>query len=173
MEEERHEAVQKVFAIARTGSVYLFLLFLMFLNASNLAGIDNGNITPYFLLMGIYFWLLSRPLLLPAWLVLLLGLTLDLITGQPVGLNGLCFLLIYFVLLGQRRFLKGQSWPVLWAGYGIASLFLGLVHLLVFLLSNRFAWPGLFPLIASVIVSVLTYPLVIMPMVAINRLFAK
>jgi rod shape-determining protein MreD len=173
MEEDRHEAVQKTFAAARTGSVYLFLAFLTFLNASNLAVLELGNITPYFLLMGIYFWLLSRPSLLPAWLVLVMGLSLDLISGQPVGLNGFCFLLIYFALHGQRRFLKGQSWPVLWAGYGLACLFVGLIHLVVFLLSNRFAWPGFVPLAATVLVSILTYPLVVMPMVAINRLFVK
>lgn len=168
--EQENPSLQKLFAIAKIAFVYLFLLFLMFLNAARLSMFDLGNITPYFLLMGIYFWLLARPALLPFYLVFILGLGLDVISGQVIGVNALAFLLISFVIFSQRRFLKGQAWPVLWVGYGIACLFVGLVHFLVYILMN-WAWPGLLPLLATVVISVLAYPLMTVPMIALNKLF--
>lgn len=168
--EHENESLQKIFAIAKNISVYLLLIFLTLMNASSLPIFDLGNITPYFLLMGVYFWSLTRPSLLPFYVVFAFGLTLDFITAQVVGLNALAFLLISFVLFSQRRYLKGQSWPVLWAGYGFACIFVGLLHLIVFILMN-WAWPGLFQLLATVIISVLAYPLVTVPMIALNKLF--
>ena len=168
--EHQNETLQKIFAIAKTSLVYVFLIFLMFLNAARLSILDMGNITPYFLLMGIYFWLLARPSLLPFYLVFLLGLGLDVISGQVIGGNALAFLLISFVIFSQRRFLKGQAWPVLWVGYGVACLFVGLIHFAVFVLMN-WAWPGLLPLLATVVISVLVYPLMTIPMIAIQKLY--
>ncbi|PZP55776.1 MAG: rod shape-determining protein MreD [Micavibrio aeruginosavorus] len=169
--EDSNEALQKVVAIVRVVLVYISLVFLMLLNASSIPILELGNITPYFLLMGIYFWILARPGLVPFYLAFLFGLGLDFITGQAVGLNALCFLLISFILFSQRRFLKGQVWPVLWAGYGVACLFVGFIHLLVFILSSGFHFPSLMPFLATVLVSVLAYPLMTVPMVAINKFF--
>lgn len=168
--EHENELLQRFVAIAKFVLVYLFLIFLLMLNASSLPIFDLGNITPYFLLMGIYYWLLAKPSLLPFYLVFLFGLALDFATGQIVGLNAFCFLLISFILHGQRRFLKGQAWPVLWAGYGLACFFVGLIHLLVFILMH-WAWPGAFQLLATVVVSLLTYPIMVVPMIALHKLF--
>lgn len=168
--EEENEVSNKIVSILRIIFVYLFLIFLLFLNAANLPMFDMGNIAPYFLLMGIYFWALARPALIPFYLVFFFGLALDFITAQPVGLNAVCFLLVSFILYSQRRFLKGQAWPVIWAGFGLATLLVAGIHLVVFILMN-WAWPGSFQLFATVLISVLAYPVVSMPMVAINRLF--
>ena len=168
--EDRNESLQKIFAIARIISVYLFLIFLLLLNAAKLPVFDLGTVTPYFLLMGVYYWLLARPTMLPFYLVFVFGLALDFITGEVVGLNALCFLLISFVLYGQRRFLKGQAWPVLWAGYGLACAFVACVHMIVFILMN-WSLPGFFQFFAPILISVLAYPLITIPMIALNKLF--
>lgn len=168
--ERQNETLQKYLGIVRYAAVYVFLIFLMLLNASSLPVFDIGNITPYFLLMGIYFWLLTRPGLLPFYLVFIFGLGLDFITGQVVGLNAFSFLMISFVLTSQRRYMNGQAWPVIWAGFGFAALFLGAMHMLIFILMN-WAWPGIFELFATVLISVLAYPLMTLPMSALNKLF--
>lgn len=168
--EERNESLQRVFAILRIASVYVFLCLLMIFNAASLPMFDLGNITPYFLLMGIYYWTLTRPTLMPFYLVFLLGLGLDVITGQLLGLNALAFLIIAFVLHGQRRFLRGQSWPVLWVGYGLACALVAFIHMVVFILVSR-SWPGLFPFTATVLISVLAYPIIVWPMMTLNKFF--
>ena len=172
MEDHQSETAQKIFAVARIISVYVFLFLLMVLNAARIPILQIGIVTPFFLLMGIYYWTLTRPSLLPTYLAFILGLMLDFITGQPVGANGLAFLVISFLLHSQRRFLKGQSWPVLWAGYGIACMFVGILHLTVFVLMN-WSWPGLSTLIATVVLSVLAYPVTLTPMVAWQRLLSR
>ncbi len=168
--EEHSEAFQRISSILRNFLVYIFLIFLLLFNAASLPMFDIRNITPYFLLMGIYYWTLTRPSLLPFYLVFILGLALDIVSGQLLGLNALCFLLISFILHGQRRFLRGQSWAVLWAGYGLACMVVAFIHMLVFILMSQ-SWPGFFPLFATILVSVLAYPVIVMPMITLNKFF--
>lgn len=166
--EEQHEGLQRALTLLRILFVHVYMLILLALNAASLPVLDIGTVTPYFLLMGVYFWGVNRPRMIPSYLVFLFGLLLDTVTGQPIGLNALSFLLIYYTLHGQRRFLKGQAWPVLWFGFGIASILVSAIHLLVFMVTN-WAWPGIASGVLAVLISFLAYPLVIAPMVALNK----
>lgn len=164
------ESYRKPLLILRVGCVYAYLVFLLVLNASNIPLFDLGYSTPFFLLMGIYYWRLHKPYILPLPCVFLLGLTLDLITAMPAGLNAFSFLLIAFVLGGQRRFLNGQAWPVLWVGFALAAILVAVLHCLAFALLN-WRWPGFSPVIVSVIISSLAYPLIAWPMIKLTRFF--
>lgn len=168
--EERNESLHRAFEVIRIFLIYLWVVFLLALNASSIAFFDIGNITPYFLLMGIYYWVLTRPALFPSYVVFAYALGLDIISGQPIGLNALSFMIVFFVLHSQRRFMIGQSWPVLWTGYALACLLVALIHMIVFILMH-WSWPGLFPLLATVFISALAYPLITVPMIALNRIF--
>lgn len=168
--EERSEGLLRAFEIIRIVLIYVWVVFLMVLNASSIAIFDIGNITPFFLLMGIYYWVLTRPSLFPSYIVFAFALGLDIISGQPIGLNAFSFMVVYFLLNGQRRFLSGQSWSVMWVGFGLACALVAFLHMLVFILMN-WSWPGILPLLATVLSSVLAYPLIAMPMIGLNRIF--
>lgn len=166
--EEQHEGLQRALTLLRIVFVHFYMLILLALNAASLPVFDIGTVTPYFLLMGIYFWGVNRPGMIPSYLVFIFGILLDIVTGQPIGLNALSFLLIYFILYGQRRFLKGQAWPVLWFGFGIAAILVSAIHMLVFILTS-WVWPGVTSAVLAVLISFLAYPLVIAPMIALNK----
>ncbi|MEQ8164790.1 MAG: rod shape-determining protein MreD, partial [Alphaproteobacteria bacterium] len=66
-----------------------------------------GPIAPMFALMGVYYWAIHRPDLLPLVAVFTIGLLQDVLGGVALGLNSLIFLLVYWIVLHQRRFFLG------------------------------------------------------------------
>lgn len=152
----------------RVLAVYLFLTLLFFLNLAKIPLFGSGIVSPAFLLIGIYFWTITKPALLPLPVVFFIGLMFDIISDSIVGLHTFAFMLICVLVRSQRRYLLGQPWPVLWAGFAIAVLILMVVQVIVFTI-NSGTMPSLWLIIANVIVSGLTYPIMTPLMNALNR----
>ena len=149
--------------------VLLFLLILLNLVKFPLLGADGGKLS--FLLIGIYFWTIYRPSLLPYPIIFVAGLLLDLLSGGLVGLNALCFMVVAMIVRGQRRFLLGQSWSVVWAGFCVAvTLVMGVQYLVYSLDALTILSP--IPLIFNLVISYLLYPLILPPMILLNRLLS-
>ncbi len=161
------EPSQRIFTSLQTGlwlgATYLYLLILFALNLAALPVFLAASIKPPFLLMGIYFVLLMRADLLPLVALFMIGVVFDLLTGDLVGLNALVFLLLALTVHAQKRFLSGQGWLVIWAGFWAASLaaavFTYLLHAVMAL-----SWPSLLPFVTNVILGGLLYPLVVLPL---------
>lgn len=67
----------------------------------------------------LFFWAVYRPESLSAPVVFLLGLSADLLTIAPLGYYTLLFLLFYWGVLLERRFLVGRSFLFLWGAFCI------------------------------------------------------
>ncbi len=76
---------------------------------------------PVFPLAAAFAWALIRPSVLPPFVLLLLGLFLDVFWGGPQGLWPLCLLAAYACVLAARRLITGQDLPVMWASYGATT----------------------------------------------------
>jgi rod shape-determining protein MreD len=74
-------------------------------------------VAPSFLAMGIYFWTLHRPDLMPAVAVFVLGILQDLLSGAPVGASAIALLALRYAVTAQRRILVGGSFLAVWAGF--------------------------------------------------------
>lgn len=153
-------------------SLYLFLILLLLLNLAHLPFMSEAGTRPAFLLIGIYFWVIFRPNFIPLPLLFLLGIFLDILSGGLVGLNTLCFMLVALLVNSQRRFLLGQSWQVIWAGFFVAALMVQSIQIIAYGLSE---WqvPSLGQALASVVMSVLSYPLLLVPLMGLNRFLAN
>ena len=152
----------------RVVSIYLFLLLLFLLNLANIPLLGSGEVRPAFLLIGIYFWTITKPSLLPIPVIFLIGLAFDIISASVVGLHTFAFMLIVMLVRSQRRFLLGQTWPVLWVGFVAAALILGFVQMLVYVLDSG-AMPSFFLMLAGTLVSALAYPVLTPLMIGLNR----
>lgn len=75
-----------------------------------------GSLLP---LMGISYWSLVRPATMKMPLVFTLGLVSDCLLFSPLGLHAFVLVLSQAVLMTQRRFLVGQGFWVLWAGFAL------------------------------------------------------
>ena len=60
---------------------------------------------PYLTLMGVYFWSVEQPDLLPLVAVFSIGVVEDALTGGPLGLSALLLIILRQFAAAQRRFL--------------------------------------------------------------------
>lgn len=156
------------FHFLKIAGIYAFLVILFVMSVVELPflGAEGGRLA--FFLIGLYFWSVYRPHLLPYPVVFLSGLLLDFVSGGLVGLYALCFMVIVMIVRGQRRFLQGQSWPVIWAGFAVAVCVVMIVQCVAYSLAN-WALPPLLPIVFNLVISGLLYPLLLPVMMLLNR----
>lgn len=97
-----------------------------------------AGIAPMLPLMGVYYWAIYRPDLLPAWLAFVIGLLYDIVAGTPLGVNGLVMLLVQGTAASQRKFFLGKSFAVTWWAFALLTGgAIGLAWLLMSVLLGR------------------------------------
>ena len=97
-----------------------------------------AGIAPMLPMMGVYYWAIYRPDLLPAWSVFILGMISDILAGMPPGVNTLVLLLVHGVAVSQRRFFLAKTFVVSWWAFALLTGgALGLSWLLVAALTGK------------------------------------
>jgi rod shape-determining protein MreD len=99
-----------------------FTLVLAILSVIPLGIPGYAQVTPNFVLMSVYYWTIYRPDHLPYLAVFLVGLLVDLLTFGPPGLTPLALLVVRAIVLRQRKFFVGKSFPILWWGFTLTAL---------------------------------------------------
>ncbi len=126
------------------------------------------SIAPALALIAVYFWGLHQPDLIPAPVVFLIGLLQDILTGVPFGLNALILLVVYGIVVSQRRFFFGKSFAVLWWGFATLSLVIGALQWIAMsILMGQFLSIG--PLLVEYLATAALYPLVAYILVLTHR----
>jgi rod shape-determining protein MreD len=86
---------------------------------------------PSLTLIAIYYWTVFRPDLMPMLVLFGIGIVNDALSGAPLGVSSLVFLVLQVAVLSQRRYLIGQPFWMLWSGFALivppAALFQWLV----------------------------------------------
>lgn len=118
--------------LVRIGLAYGLMVVLLVLNVVALPHPFTGFVQIPIVLLIIYYWSIYRPTLLPAFLVFLAGLFLDIMGGGPLGVNALIFFAVHRIVTDQRSFLLGQSFLMIWLGFGIVNSGVVLLRWLVF-----------------------------------------
>jgi rod shape-determining protein MreD len=101
-------------SIARSLSPFTLTLLLVMAGMVPLRVPDFAQIVPSMGLIAVYYWVIHRPDLMPAWVVFLLGLLLDLIGGGPLGINVLVLLVVHGAVGAQQRFFASGALMLLW-----------------------------------------------------------
>ncbi len=109
-------------AIARNSTPSLLLLFLVVLGQLPFSLPGDTAVTPYFVLMAVFYWGLHRPDLLPAIIVFLVGLLQDALEGEPFGANAFVLIAVYWFVASQQRHIGGRSFLVLWLVFAAVGL---------------------------------------------------
>jgi len=98
-----------------------------------------AQVAPLLPLIGIYFWSVYRPDLMPTVAVFLLGILHDFLAGLPVGVSAVTFLAVQGAGLAQRGFFFGKSFLMVWFGFVIvAAGALSIQWLLISIVSGDF-----------------------------------
>ncbi len=132
----------------------LFILNVIFISASGTASLNIALI-----MMVIYYWSIYRPMLIPPILVFVAGICFDSLSGWPLGISAFIFLLMRQSVGGQRLFLTGQPFSVIWLGFIVAISIASLLQWLIFSIIY-FQWAPLIPIMVTLIASVIMFPLI-------------
>lgn len=147
-------------------------LFLLLLTAvpTHMPGL--AGIAPMLPLMGVYYWSIYRPDLLPAWVAFVIGLLCDIMGGLPLGVNALVLLVVHGLSAGQRRFFLGKSFTVAWWAFSLlAAGVAGATWILVALLTGQTLDAS--PLIFEYILTIGLFPLLTWMLAQTQMAFLK
>lgn len=144
---------------ARKVLPYSLMALLLILNSVSVPLAVAVDLKPPFFLMGLYYWAIYRPTLIPPWMAFSTGILADLVGGLPLGLNAVVFVLVDWLVTDQRRFLMGQSFIMVWVGYFFVSVFALHLQWLIFGLVNL-SWLPVRPLWFSLLLGMALFPLV-------------
>ncbi|MEO8559146.1 MAG: rod shape-determining protein MreD [Rhodospirillales bacterium] len=114
-------AFQRIDHLGRAAGPAAILLLLILLNAVPLRVPYLSTATPLLPLMAVFHFGLFRPIHLPNWLALAFGLLIDVISGGPLGVNGLVFLCVRYFVEANQRFLADKPFLFVWFGYALVS----------------------------------------------------
>lgn len=131
-----------------------------------------AGIAPMLPLMGVYYWAIYRPDLLPAWSAFLVGLLYDIVSGTPLGVNALVMLLAQGTAASQRKFFLGKSFAVTWWSFGLLTAgAVGLAWLLVSMLHGRAIDPA--PVMFEYLLTLAIFPLLTWTLARAQMAFLK
>jgi rod shape-determining protein MreD len=99
---------------ARNLSPFAFTLSLVIFAIIPFQVPGLSAIVPALGLISVYFWVVHRPDLMPAWAVFLIGLIQDLLSGGNLGVGTLVLLLVWLVVMTQRRAFSSGSFMLIW-----------------------------------------------------------
>jgi rod shape-determining protein MreD len=147
----------------------LIFLVLILLSLVALPIPAAGLVKPYMVLMAIYYWAIYRPTLVPPVLCFAAGLIMDILTGMPLGLTAMVFVLVRWIVSSQRRFLRGQPYIAIWAFFGLVAVLAGLLQWgLLGLVHMHWSPPG--PVGLTVLVSLFFFPFITLLLIGAHRL---
>lgn len=157
-------------AMSRWGLVLAVVIGLLLLSVVPLRIAHLGELRPAFILMAVYYWSILRPAPLVG--VFILGLILDLLSAYPLGMSALVLVVAQLLASSQRKFLLGQSFLVIWAGFALVALGAGLAQWLIFSIFEA-SWVVARPMLISTLLSALLFPLVVVPLALVHRILAE
>ena len=148
---------------------YLFIVLLFSLEMINYPILYLIDIKPFFVLMSVYFWTIFRPKLFPIYIIFSIGIIIDLLMGYPLGISSILFIIINWSIIGQRRFLMGVPYYILWFLFSIICIIFGGIQWGILGLIN-FEWSSYFPVLISTITSILLFPPIAVILILVHKL---
>ncbi|EKM99623.1 MULTISPECIES: rod shape-determining protein MreD [Acidocella] len=149
---------RQIDAISRWIFPVVTLLFGLFVIGMPFGIPGQAALRPVYAMACVYFWSLYRPGSLPAPLVALCGLLLDLLGLSSFGVWAVLLLLLQWGTLLARRKLVPARFLIVWASFTLAAgVCAGLAWAIESALALRLLPPG--PLVLEVLLAAGLYPL--------------
>ena len=128
---DRNSTWNKIDFIARRVTPFLLTIVLVIIAQ---APLKVPGVTPVTLSVGlisVYYWALHRPSMLPVAAVFCTGLLQDILAFTPLGIGALSLVIVYGVMVSQRRLFHGKSFVFVWWGFAMTALAVGIMRWLL------------------------------------------
>ena len=136
----------------------LSLFFMTLLTVMPISLPTALQFTPAWTIMGLVFWSINNPELLPIWGIFLVGLLRDGLDGGVIGIYPLILIATYEIILVQRRVLLARSFISAWVAFCLCFLLATLSEWVVFIMADRAV--SFFLIAKHYVLSVAIFPLV-------------
>ncbi len=113
--------LQRLDTWTRASSPLALTLMIVILNVVPMRLPDFAVITPDFVLMAAFYWIVHRPDLMRPWGVFCVGLLSDILSGTPLGVNALILLFAHWAIVSQHKVFRGKSFVLLWCGFALVA----------------------------------------------------
>lgn len=150
-------ALQKIDRWTRCLLPGLLALALLLVSMVPVRLTDFTPISPWLILILVYFWTAHRPDLMPVWAVFLFGLLGDLMGGGPVGPGAFTLLLIHAVVKAQRRHILPHAFIVQWVVFAVIAVMAEALLFLSYLVAYRTVLP-VEPAAFQALMTIAVYP---------------
>lgn len=108
--------------------IHFIALFFILLNLVEYRFLMRGDVTPFFILMIIFFWSIYRPSLFHPVYIFSIGLAYDVFFNLYLGLHSFIFLFVYLTVSRQRIFLLGQNYLIVYLLFIMVAFFTFLIE---------------------------------------------
>jgi rod shape-determining protein MreD len=153
---------------ARAGFPACMTVLLMLIPQAPLDIDGQAALLPAVALCCVWFWTLFRPNALPAPVVFVIGLLMDLLGYLPLGVGVFTLLAVHGVALSLRRSLAPRGFAWIWIAFaGVAATASLVIWLLVILMTFRLLSP--YPAIFTAVLAVALFPALAVPFAVAHR----
>lgn len=98
---------------------------------------DYALVAPGLVLIALFFWTVHRPDLMRPWHAFAIGLLDDALSGTPLGVNAMIFVLVHWVIVAQHRIFRGKSFAVVWFAFATVAAAAQLLNAALALVAAR------------------------------------
>ncbi len=159
-------------ATARNLAPFAFTVLLVIFGMVPFGVSGFGPVMPDLGIIAVFFWLVTRPDLMPAWAVFLVGLIQDLLGGGALGVGVFVLLVVYAALAGQRRYLVQASFFLVWLAFlPVAAGAFVVTWLFNSLIADALLAPG--PAVSQYLSTVVFYPVIAWLFLQAQRAFLR
>lgn len=160
---------KKLEIFARFCSAYCLLAVFLMLDMISFNVPYFNEIRPSFTLMALFYWSIYRPSMVPSWLAFLLGLLIDIVSGLPLGLNALLYVIVARIIQSQRKIFMGQVFLSIYIGYVLASAGVAVLEWAIFCLIG-FEIVAFKPVMGSMLLGFAFFPVAFLLMNATHKI---
>ena len=112
---------QRLDIFSRQLTPFFLTVFIIFLSAVRYDVPSLVGVMPLLSLIAIFHWGVYKPELLPPYAVFVIGIFQDALSGVPMGVFTITYILTYNVVVAQQRFFSRKSFYVVWLGFLVVS----------------------------------------------------
>ena len=112
---------QRLDLFSRQLTPFLLTVLLIFISSVPYEIPNLGRVMPLLSLIAIFHWGVYRAELFPNYAVFFIGFFQDVLSGVPIGIHTLIYILAYNLILTQQRFFARKSFYIIWLGFAVVS----------------------------------------------------
>jgi rod shape-determining protein MreD len=145
----------ELYFLAAIPSLLAILLAIFYLVPKHVD--ELGSVMPLFPLMPVFYWGVHQARAVPYWVMFVIGLVLDTVTGLPLGLSSLTYILFLWLLTAQRRFFHKEGFLIKWIYMAVLLLVITAINWLMLSWYHTAAQPIL-PAVMQWLLTAACYP---------------